>query len=195
VRTADPARVQRIIDSAAQMFSRRHYHEVRMDDIAAQAGVAKGTLYLHFKDKEDLYLALLLNGVQRLFDDVQRRVAGQRTPEEKLRAFVRETVQFFERYPYFLELAERVEASGPAARVSPLRATRERFLNLLAGVLEEFDGVAGYAVEDPALAALALAGMTREILRFHPRPWGKRLPEWIVAQFLHGFHRLAEAET
>ena len=39
------------------------YHEVRMDDIAERAQVAKGTLYLHFKDKEALYRALMLEGL------------------------------------------------------------------------------------------------------------------------------------
>ncbi|HZW29624.1 MAG TPA: helix-turn-helix domain-containing protein, partial [Isosphaeraceae bacterium] len=54
MRTADPAKSRRIIDAAIQLFAERPYHEVRMEDIAARAQVAKGTLYLHYQDKEDL---------------------------------------------------------------------------------------------------------------------------------------------
>ncbi len=63
MRTTDPAKVGRIIDAAIQLFAERPYHEVRMDDIAERAQVAKGTLYLHFKDKEALYCALMLEGL------------------------------------------------------------------------------------------------------------------------------------
>src|SRR5687767_14760762 len=66
MRTCDPARGQQILDCAARLFDKRHYHEVRMEDVAAHAGVAKGTLYRYFQDKEDLYLALLLSALERL---------------------------------------------------------------------------------------------------------------------------------
>jgi AcrR family transcriptional regulator len=72
VRTADPVKAQRIIEAAAQLFAERHYHEVRMDDIAAKADVAKGTIYLHFKDKDNLYQALALDSVKKLINRVER---------------------------------------------------------------------------------------------------------------------------
>src|SRR5215207_6909978 len=97
MRTLDPARGQQILDSAAELFARRHYHEVRMDDIAQQAGVAKGTLYRYFQDKEDLYLALLLGCSQRLIEEVKSQVRGQARPEDKLLLFVTKAVRFFER--------------------------------------------------------------------------------------------------
>src|SRR5579884_4085404 len=186
MRTTDPARVQRIIDSATKLFAQRHYHEVRMDDIAAQAEVAKGTLYLHFKTKEDLYLALILTGGSRLLERLQEQVHGPGTPEERLQVFVAEVVRFFECYPYFLELVQRVEGMQPVGEDSPLRANRARFFKLLTGLLAEFQGSGRYQVSDPGLAALALMGMTKEILRFQPRPWSDCLAGWIVRQFLHG---------
>ena len=64
-------KTQRIIDAAAQLFAERHYHEVRMEDIAAKAKVAKGTLYLHFKDKEALYLGLILDGADRICQKIE----------------------------------------------------------------------------------------------------------------------------
>src|SRR5215470_6207402 len=138
MRTADPARVQRMIDAAAQLFARRPYHEVRMDDIAAQAGVAKGTLYLHFKTKEDLYLALIVNGVQRLFEEVREKVGRPGTAEERLLVFVREGVGFFDRQPYVLDLIQRMEASGSGLeRVPALQEKRAAFLGLLIEILRD----------------------------------------------------------
>ena len=66
MRTCDPKRGLQILDAAAQLFAKSHYHEVHMDDIASQAGVAKGTVYRYFRDKEDLYLALTIHGIHRV---------------------------------------------------------------------------------------------------------------------------------
>ena len=187
MRTADPDREQRILDAAAQLFGRRPYHEVRMDDIAAQAGVAKGTLYLRFKTKEDLYLALVVNGMERLFEEVRQKVAGPGTPEERLLVFVREVVRFFDCSPYVLDLIQRMEASGSGVEQVPaLREKRAAFLGLLTEILREFNASGRFAEVDPELGALALVGMTRELLRFRPPPRTDRLAEWIIDQFLHG---------
>jgi AcrR family transcriptional regulator len=83
VRTADPAKPQRIIDVAIQLFAERPYHEVRMDDIAERAKVAKGTLYLHFKDKEALYRALMLEGLKGLATRLEECVTGEMSPERR----------------------------------------------------------------------------------------------------------------
>ncbi|WP_333655728.1 TetR/AcrR family transcriptional regulator, partial [Dissulfurispira sp.] len=52
-----------ILGVATELFSKRPYHMVVMDDIARKARVAKGTLYYHFRSKEDLYVALLQDGL------------------------------------------------------------------------------------------------------------------------------------
>jgi AcrR family transcriptional regulator len=53
-------RAQRILDAAAELIQRWGYKKTAIDDIARQAQVAKGTIYLHWKTREDLFLALLM---------------------------------------------------------------------------------------------------------------------------------------
>jgi len=108
MRTLDPTREQHILCCAAQLFSRRHYHEVRMEDVAAQAGVAKGTLYRYFEDKDDLYRALTIHGLDRLMEESQAHIAGPGRPEDRLLAYITGVVRFYERQPYFLDLIARV---------------------------------------------------------------------------------------
>jgi AcrR family transcriptional regulator len=52
-------RAQRILDTAAQLLERWGYSRVTIDDIAKQAGVGKGTVYLHWPNRETLFLAVL----------------------------------------------------------------------------------------------------------------------------------------
>lgn len=72
-------RAQRILQTAAELVQRWGYNKTTIDDIARQAGVAKGTIYLHWKTREDLFLALVIQEwsntaqeiLQRILDDPQ----------------------------------------------------------------------------------------------------------------------------
>jgi len=52
------------------------YNKTTIDDIARLAGVAKGTIYLHWKTREDLFLALMKREYVRLVEDIQQRISG-----------------------------------------------------------------------------------------------------------------------
>ena len=69
---ADRAAVRRqaILDAALTVFAERGYEAARLDDVAAHAGVAKGTLYLYFEDKEALFEALVRSAVSPILDTV-----------------------------------------------------------------------------------------------------------------------------
>ncbi len=68
-------REQRILDSAAELILRWGYDKTTVDDISQKAGVAKGTIYLHWKTREDLFEALLWRKSMDLSHDFRRRVA------------------------------------------------------------------------------------------------------------------------
>ena len=183
MRTCDPKRGLQILESAAQLFAGRRYHEVRMDDIAEHAGVAKGTLYRYFHDKEDLYRGLAIHGLNRLLDESQDTIAGVDDPDAKLHAFISHVVSFYEQYPYYLELIQRIETSNSPQSQEALQEMRDRFYHLLTGLIVNLNGGAH---EQPQLAALALMGIIRGILRFSPQPWPEHLADWIYQQFKHG---------
>ncbi len=70
-RTVAPStRKQAILDAALTVFAERGFEAARLDDIAARAGVAKGTLYLYFKDKETLFEELLRGAVSPILAGV-----------------------------------------------------------------------------------------------------------------------------
>ena len=69
-------RAQRILDAAAALILRWGYNKTTIDDIARQSGVAKGTIYLHWKTREDLFTALMKREKAELAADVQQRIAA-----------------------------------------------------------------------------------------------------------------------
>jgi AcrR family transcriptional regulator len=69
-------RADRILDAAAELMLRWGYNKTTIDDIVRLAGVPKGTIYLHWKTREELFLALMEREYARLIQDIQRRIAS-----------------------------------------------------------------------------------------------------------------------
>ena len=76
-------RRQAVLDSAWELFERTAYAEITMAQVAAAAGLAKGTVYLYFKTKEELFLAVLEQQFDAWFDRIDRQLqtpAGEPAP-------------------------------------------------------------------------------------------------------------------
>src|SRR5204862_4103527 len=106
VRTKTPQQADKILAAAAQLFAARRFHEARMEDIAALAEVGKGTLYRYFKDKEELYLALLDRAAVGLEKRLCRCLAGSASPREQLVAVVAGIIAYNDEEPHFLDLIQ-----------------------------------------------------------------------------------------
>src|SRR5215471_2532477 len=69
-------REERILDAATTLLVRWGYRKTTVDDVAREAGVGKGTIYLHWKDKNALFRAAIWREQQRYSADLQRRIAA-----------------------------------------------------------------------------------------------------------------------
>jgi AcrR family transcriptional regulator len=77
----DPAtRRQAILDAALTVFAERGFETARLDDVAARAGVAKGTLYLYFKDKESLFEEVVRSAVSPILERLNGLAATPDVP-------------------------------------------------------------------------------------------------------------------
>jgi TetR/AcrR family acrAB operon transcriptional repressor len=69
-------REDRILNSSAQLIARYGFDKTTMEDIAREAGVSKGALYLHFKSKDDLFDVLLLRESERMSERILERIVA-----------------------------------------------------------------------------------------------------------------------
>lgn len=92
-----------ILRVAMQRFAVTSYESLSMADIAAETGVAKGTLYLYFRSKEELFLALYEQELEAWFDELDSALSGQQGAGsiESLLQLVSESIA---RRPAFLRL-------------------------------------------------------------------------------------------
>lgn len=79
-----------ILDAAQQVIAQQGYHSAQISRIAAQAGVAAGTVYLYFKNKPDLLVCLFRERLKVLIDEARQAMEGVTDPREKLRRVIRQ---------------------------------------------------------------------------------------------------------
>ena len=77
-----------IIRAAAEAFKDRRFDEVKLDEIAKRAGVGKGTLYLYFKNKEELFVELAGAGTTEMATRIREITAMDMPYRERLTLFV-----------------------------------------------------------------------------------------------------------
>ncbi len=70
------ARPGEILDAALDLFVEKGFAATRLEDVAQRAGVSKGTVYLYFDSKEDLFKAVIRSGMVRAIEEAERRVAA-----------------------------------------------------------------------------------------------------------------------
>ncbi len=83
-------REQLILQAADRLFLEKGYHDTSIDDIAAQVGISKGTVYLHFASKEDLVAALFDRGIHAMLETLNGILASPGAPREKLQSIIRQ---------------------------------------------------------------------------------------------------------
>src|SRR5882724_11576956 len=77
---------ERILVAAERIFARHGFFAARVSEIAKEAGVADGTIYLYFKSKDDLLISLFENRMRQGNKHLRQAIAGL-APGEQLRAF------------------------------------------------------------------------------------------------------------
>jgi AcrR family transcriptional regulator len=162
-----------IVAAAAKMFAARPYHKVRLDDIAAAAKVGKGTVYIYFRDKEELYFSLIFDGFAGLVDGLRAQLApadgsGPRLPAaEGLRRAVDALVAFAYAHPHVFEVMRNV---GDVKRLAGAdwSAKRQELVGLIADTVRR--GVRAGDLDDPnpEMTAACLGGMVRSVRLFGP---------------------------
>jgi TetR/AcrR family fatty acid metabolism transcriptional regulator len=95
---------ERITDAAIVVFAQKSYRAARVSDVAKQAGVADGTIYLYFKNKEDLLLSIFEEKMGMLLQLLRQDLAGVECPLERIRIYVRHHFEQLETYPLIAQV-------------------------------------------------------------------------------------------
>jgi TetR/AcrR family fatty acid metabolism transcriptional regulator len=102
----DPDKPQQIIDAAVRVFARNGFYNSRVSDIAREAGIASGTIYLYFKTKDEILVTLFREKMAAFVSALRTEIARERDPEAKIRRLVRLHFEVLEASPDMAEVVQ-----------------------------------------------------------------------------------------
>ncbi len=159
IRTGDKENA--ILDAAIQLFSEQGFNRTNIDQIARQAHIAVGTVYLYFKTKEEILSAIFKRFLDGYDRELQNQLALFTSPNEKIKHLIEADLKTITAAPnrahlFLIELRQSPQC---------LRLIKERLIARYERYLEQFYGHdSGELKFPPRLSAVLLSGMVENLL-------------------------------
>jgi len=131
------AKRERILRAAIEIFSRKGFFNSKVSEIARAAGVADGTIYLYFKNKDDLLISLFEEKMGEIVRDVREKVAAGTGALSRLRIFIDNHMDLLVREAGLIEViqVELRQSNKFMKEYVPVRFLE--YLDVLSAILEE----------------------------------------------------------
>ncbi len=163
----DNEKYHRIIEAATKVFAKNGFYQSKIAQIAKEAGVADGTIYIYFENKDDILISLFEEQMKAVLENMARQVSSARNPAEKLEIFASTHLGLIEKNQDMAEIIQvELRQSGKFMK----EYKNERFLEYL-DIIEDIicEGQrSGLFRKDviPGVAKRAFFGALDEVSRF-----------------------------
>ncbi|MBX0358977.1 TetR/AcrR family transcriptional regulator [Halobacillus sp. Nhm2S1] len=145
---------KQIIDAAVEVIAENGYHSSQVSKIAKKAGVADGTIYLYFKNKEDILVSLFQEKMGQFIEKIEQETTSKQSAEQKLLTLIQ---------THFEQLA----ADHHLAIVTQLelRQSNKELRQKINHVLKRYLNVIDQIVEEGVEEELFRSGLDRRLVR------------------------------
>ena len=160
--------VNKVMETAQQLFLDGSYADVTMDQIAAGADVTKGALYHHYSSKEDLYLAMMISDLKEKKALFSTAVGLKGSCQERLRNLTEAFLMLPPKKRLLIKLVRRnINTLGIPTRNQLINAYQEALPNQVQSIIE--DGIASKELKpgDPRLLAWSFVALVETVLSLH----------------------------
>ena len=187
-------------DKRERIFARHGFFAARVSEIAKEAGVADGTIYLYFKSKDDLLISLFENRMKQVNDALRAAIAPC-PPHDQLRAFIRTYLRLVHEEPAAAEVLTIELRQSSKFMKEYENPEFAEFLRLLGGIIAAGQQRGELDATIPAqVAARMIFGMLDElalswVLSRKPKKFDiVRAADWVVALVSSGLDRRSTKE-
>jgi AcrR family transcriptional regulator len=166
-----------ILDAADRLLARYGYRKMTIDDLAREVGIGKGTVYLHFKSKEDVALSRIDRVIEGLKTEMKKLANSKQEPAQRLRSMLMLRVLYrFDSVQHYTESINQVLAAIRPALLERRKDYFETEARIISGVLKEGRRAGNFFFRDAMATARALLTATNSLLPYSlsPRELGER---------------------
>ena len=173
-------RQREFLETAEEIFSRKGFHSATIQEISEKSEFAVGSIYHMFRNKDEIYTALLQMRLEEYLSLLEERINNSHGPLEKVQALIETKFRYFSEHKPFLRLfLDTTLGSGwdvQIGGVERLMSRYEDYLTLLTGIFEEGIKKKLFAGNDPIGMALAMEGMVRAFVTYWVRHEEDQIP-------------------
>jgi AcrR family transcriptional regulator len=167
-------RHQEVLEAARCIFARLGYAATNVEEIAKEAGMAKGTVYLYFKSKEEVFAALLASDLEGLTNKMIENMTAAKTFEERLAVYLNLKVAYLRHNQdflriYFAEFGSRGSRSAVVSEV--IDNLFWRSVDFMRQCLEQAIAQGELLAVPVEPAAFAIFDLARGFAERHLRGW------------------------
>jgi TetR/AcrR family fatty acid metabolism transcriptional regulator len=133
----DPDKPQQIIEAAVRVFARKGYFNSRVSDVAREAGIAAGTIYLYFETKEEILIRLFRDKMAAFVAALWKAIADEPDAVAKVRRLIHMHFRILEQDPELAAVVQEELRQGQKLFRGPATQEIAAYFTLIASVLEE----------------------------------------------------------
>ncbi len=144
----------RIYQAAIEVFAHHGFENTTVDEIAQKAKIAKGTIYYHFKSKDDIFLGIIQQGIKKFSDLLSKTVKKSSDPVEQLSHIIICSYDFFEKYQKFMRVLLTEFWRFKSHWKQDTNKLQDPYVSIIAGVIKKGkeQGVFKMSLNEDAIA-------------------------------------------
>lgn len=127
----------RILNAAVRVFAENGFHQATISQIAREAGVADGTIYLYFKNKKDILSHFFNHTTREVFDRFRDAVDREDGAENKLRSLIRTHLAEFQKYRDMAVVFQREALLARQVSEEDIKAITRMYLEILDEIIRD----------------------------------------------------------
>ena len=158
---------RKIIDAATKVFAKKGFYNAKVSEIAQEAGIADGTIYIYFKHKDDILISLFEEKMKEVLDNMKKQISLETDPLKKIEKFALVHLKLIQDNKDIAEIIQ-VELRQSSKFMKNYHNTKFfEYLDLIGRIIQEGQEK-GLVREDilPGIAKRAFFGALDEMSRF-----------------------------
>jgi TetR/AcrR family fatty acid metabolism transcriptional regulator len=157
----------KIIEAATRIFAKKGFYSAKVSEIAREAGVADGTIYIYFDNKDDILISLFEEQMQTVLDNMVEQLRAESDPALKLKRFALTHLRLIQKNKDMAEIIQ-VELRQSSKFMKEYENEKfARYLDLIGDIVEEGQARGIFRQEIiPGVAKRAFFGALDEMSRF-----------------------------
>jgi len=178
-------KIQKIIDTAAEIFHKKGYRATTLDDVSRELGITKAALYHYVSSKEKLLSKIYIQALENIFKNTYEIAGKDLPPDNRLRLIIRNHVKsiIIDAISMFSVFFTE-ENQLPEEEFKKIRSEKAKYNRIVENIIKEGMDQGIFRQSDPKLQAFAITGMCNWVYKWYKPGNSFFTPDQIAEHFI-----------